>query len=109
MYKRQGWIAIGANGSTNNRGNAGKGIPANAPLAYDAYPNMVVLDQLALYAERLADVTQTDHFDWGFRITNLYGQDYRYTTSHGILSQQLLVKDAQYGYDPVMVLSLIHI
>ena len=64
---------------------------------------MVVLDQLALYAERLADVTQTDHFDWGFRITNLYGQDYRYTTSHGILSQQLLVKNSQYGYDPVMV------
>jgi hypothetical protein len=101
--KWYGWIAIGANGSTNNRGNAGKGIPANAPLAYDAYPNMVVLDQLALYWERLADVTQTDHFDWGFRITNLYGQDYRYTTSHGILSQQLLVKNSQYGYDPVMV------
>ena len=101
--KWYGWIAIGANGSTNNRGNAGKGIAANAPLAYDAYPNMVVLDQLALYTERLADVTQTDHFDWGFRITNLYGQDYRYTTSHGILSQQLLVKNSQYGYDPVMV------
>ena len=101
--KWYGWIAIGANGSTNNRGNANKGIAANAPLAYDAYPNMVVLDQLALYWERLADVTQKDHFDWGFRVTNLYGQDYRYTTSHGILSQQLLLKNSQYGYDPVMV------
>ena len=101
--KWYGWIAVGANGSTNNRGNANKGIPANSPLAYDEYPNMVVLDQLALYAERLADTVQTDHFDWGFRITSLYGQDYRYTTSHGILSQQLLVKNSQYGYDPVMV------
>lgn len=100
--KWYGWAAIGANGSTNNRGNASKGIAANAPSAYDVFPNTVVLDQLALYTERLADTTQTDHFDWGFRITNLYGQDYRYTTSHGILSQQLLVKNAQYGYDPVM-------
>jgi len=33
---------------------------------------------------------------------NLYGQDYRYTTMHGIFSQQLLVKNAQYGYDSVM-------
>ena len=100
--KWYGWASIGANGSTNNRGNAGKGIAANSPSAYDAFPNTVVLDQLALYTERLADTTQTDHFDWGFRVTNLYGQDYRYTTSHGILSQQLLVKNAQYGYDPVM-------
>ena len=100
--KWYGWASIGANGSTNNRGNASKGIAANSPSAYDAFPNTVVLDQFALYTERLADTTQTDHFDWGFRLTNLYGQDYRYTTSHGILSQQLLVKNAQYGYDPVM-------
>jgi len=32
----------------------------------------------------------------------LYGTDYRFTTSHGLLSQQLLVKNAQYGFDPVM-------
>ncbi|MGA2649355.1 MAG: outer membrane beta-barrel protein [Terracidiphilus sp.] len=100
--KWYGWISVGANGSTNNRGNASKGIGANAPSAYDVYPNTVVLDQLALYTERLADTVQKDHFDWGFRLTNLYGQDYRYTTSHGIFSQQLLVKNAQYGYDPVM-------
>ena len=101
--KWYGWAAIGANGSTNNRGNASKGIAANSPSAYDVFPNTIVLDQLALYTERLADTVQTDHFDWGFRLTSLYGQDYRYTTSHGIFSQQLLVKNAQYGYDPVMV------
>jgi hypothetical protein len=100
--KWYGWIAIGANGSTNNRGNASKGIAANFPSAYDEFPNTIVLDQLALYTEKLADTTQTDHFDWGFRLASLYGQDYRFTTSHGILSQQLLVKNAQYGYDPVM-------
>lgn len=100
--KWYGWIAIGANGSTNNRGNAGKGVPANWPLAYDEFPNTVVLDQLAVYTEKLADTVQKDHFDWGFRLTSLYGQDYRYTTAHGMLSQQLLVKNSQYGYDPVM-------
>ena len=100
--KWYGWIAIGGNGSTNNRSNASKGIAANLPSAYDEFSNTIVLDQIALYTERLADTTQTDHFDWGFRIASLYGQDYRFTTSHGILSQQLLVKNAQYGYDPVM-------
>jgi hypothetical protein len=55
--------------------------------------------QVALYTEKLANTVQTDHCDWGFRLSSLYGQDYRYTTSHGILSQQLLVKNAQYGYD----------
>ena len=100
--KWYGWISVGANASTNNRGNSARGVPANAPLAYDEFPNTVVLDQFALYTERLANTVQTDHFDWGFRLTNLYGQDFRYTTSHGMLSQQLLVKNAQYGYDPVM-------
>ncbi|MGO9337570.1 MAG: hypothetical protein ACLPY1_08700 [Terracidiphilus sp.] len=69
--KWYGWAAIGANGSTNNRGNASKGIAANSPSAYDVYPNTIVLDQLALYTERLADTVQTDHFDWGFRLTSL--------------------------------------
>jgi Putative beta-barrel porin-2, OmpL-like. bbp2 len=100
--KWYGWIAVGGNASTNNRGNAQSGVGANAPLAYDVFPNTIVLDQLALYTEKLADTVQRDHFDWGFRLTSLYGQDYRYTTSHGILSQQLLVKNQQYGYDPVM-------
>ncbi len=100
--KWYGWVSIGANGSTNNRSNAGKGIAANFPSAYDEFSNTIVLDQFAVYVERLADTTQRDHFDWGFRVTNLYGQDYRFTTSHGILSQQLLVKNSQYGYDPVM-------
>jgi len=100
--KWYGWVDIGANGSTNNRGNASKGIAANMPSGYDEFPNTIVLDQMALYTEKLADTVQKDHFDWGFRLTNLYGQDYRYTTAKGMLSQQLLLKNSQYGYDPVM-------
>ena len=100
--KWYGYLAVGANGSSNNRGNASKGVPANWPSAYDEFPNTVVLDQFAFYYERIPDEAQQDHFDWGWRVTNLYGQDYRFTTSKGMLSQQLLVKNAQYGFDPVM-------
>jgi hypothetical protein len=100
--KIYGWIEVGANGSTNNKTNAGKGIAANAPAAYDVYSNTIQLDQAALYFERIENTAQKDHFDWGYRATLLYGTDYRFTTSHGLLSQQLLVKNAQYGFDPVM-------
>jgi len=101
-FKIYGYIEVGGNGSTNNKTNASKGIAANAPAAYDVFANTVQLDQAALYFERIEDTAQKDHFDWGFRLTLLYGTDYRFTTSHGILSQQLLVKNAQYGFDPVM-------
>jgi hypothetical protein len=100
--KIYGWFDVGANGSTNNKGNAAKGIPANWPSAYDEYPNTVVLDQAVFYYERIPNTVQTSHFDWGWRLTGMYGQDYRFTTAKGMLSQQLLVKNAQYGFDPVM-------
>src|SRR5271165_1127781 len=100
--KWYGWVEVGANGSTNNRTNVSKGIPANWPSAYDEYSNTVQLDQLALYYERIPNEAQQDHFDWGWRVSGLYGVDYRFTTSKGMLSQQLLVKNAQYGFDPVM-------
>ncbi len=100
--KWYGWVSIGANGSTNNRSNASKGIPANFPSAYDEFSNTIVLDQFAVYYERIPDEAQKDHFDWGWRLTSLYGQDYRFTTTKGLLSQQLLVKNAQYGWDAVM-------
>jgi hypothetical protein len=101
MTKWYGWVSVGANGSTNNKGHV-PNIPANFPSAYDEYPNTIVLDQFAVYYERIPDEAQQDHFDWGWRVTSLYGQDYRFTTSKGMLSQQLLVKGAQYGWDPVM-------
>ena len=102
VNKIYGWIEIGGNGSTNNKTNAGKGIAANAPAAYDVYSNTIQLDQAALYFEKIENTAQTRNFDWGYRLTMLYGTDYRFTTSHGLLSQQLLVKNSQYGFDPVM-------
>ena len=67
-------------------------------------PNSIQLDQAVVYFERLPDTVQTDHVDWGFRLANLYGLDYRYTTAKGVFSQQLLshASGQLYGYDPVM-------
>jgi hypothetical protein len=100
--KIYGWIEIGANGSTNNKSNAGKGIPSNFPSAYDEFANTIQLDQAALYFDRIPNTAQNTHFDWGYRLSLLYGTDYRFTTAKGMLSQQLLVKNNQYGFDPVM-------
>jgi hypothetical protein len=99
-----GWADLGMNISSSNRGPY-----ANAPAAYSAVANAFTLDQATLYIERVPDTVQTDHFDWGFRLTNLYGFDYRYTTAEGYFSQQLLNNPKgngtignKFGYDPVM-------
>jgi hypothetical protein len=49
----------------------------------------VQLDQAAAYVQRVPEV-QDHHFDWGFRVTQLYGVDYRFTTAKGYFSSQLL-------------------
>ena len=95
--KVYGWLNGGFNVSTSNKGDG-----ANSPASYYYSPNRVTADQQVLYIERLPDTVQTDHVDWGFRFAQLYGQDYRYTTAKGILSQQLLARNHQNGYDPVM-------
>ena len=95
--KIYGWFNGGFNVSTSNKGDG-----ANSPAAYYYNPNRIVPDQQVLYIERLPDTVQTDHIDWGFRLAQLWGQDYRYTTSKGVFSQQLLARNHEYGYDPVM-------
>jgi hypothetical protein len=95
-----GWINFGANVSTSNNKKTGK--YDNYPEAYAEVSNAVEPDQEVLYIERQPDTVQTDHFDWGFRLTNLYGIDYRFTTAKGYFSNQLLGKNLEYGYDPVM-------
>ena len=95
--KIYGWFNGGFDVSTSNKGDG-----ANSPAAYYYNPNRIVPDQEVLYFERLPDTVQTQHFDWGFRFAQLWGQDYRYTTSKGIFSQQLLARNHEYGYDPVM-------
>jgi len=94
--KLYGWVNSGFNLSTSDEHYG------NAPAAYYIEPNSIQLDQAAFYIERVPDTVQTDHFDWGFRLTQLYGIDYRFTTAKGYLSQQLLSKNNGYGYDPVM-------
>ena len=94
--KIYGWINAGFNVSTSDKHYG------NAPASYYIQPNSIQLDQAAIYVERVPDTVQKDHFDWGFRLTQLYGSDYRFTTARGYLSQQLLTNNNGYGYDPVM-------
>jgi hypothetical protein len=102
-----GWLNFGGNFSTSKSNALGK--YANFPAAYDEVPNAIEPDQQVLYIERQPNTVQTDHFDWGFRVAGLWGQDYRFTTSKGIFSSQLLGHNhadgtfgRQYGFDPVM-------
>lgn len=100
-----GWLDLGMNVSSSTARPYG-----NSPAAYAEVPNTVQLDQLTLYIERVPDTIQTDHFDWGFRVTGLYGLDYRFTTAQGYFSQQLLNNSKadgsvgnRMGFDPVMM------
>jgi hypothetical protein len=93
-----GWVEGGGNISTSSVKPGG-----NAPVGYDYTPNTVQLDQAVIYIERLADTVQLDHIDWGFRLSAIYGVDYRYTTAYGILSNQLLNQNAVNGVDFPMV------
>jgi hypothetical protein len=90
--KIYGWIEGSFNLSTSH--------DSNLPSAYDIYANRAELDQAVLYIERLPDTVQTDHVDWGFHITGLYGTSYRFTLNKGYFSQQLLEQNRQYGFDP---------
>ena len=92
-----GWLNAGCNVSTSHKSRY-----ANFPEAYSEVADACIPDQQVLYIERQPDTVQTDHFDWGFRVTNLYGLDYRFTTGKGYFSQQLLGKNYEYGYDLVM-------
>jgi hypothetical protein len=97
-----GWINPGVNVSTNGqRGNVNKN--ANFPAAYAYTSNTVQLDQFALFVERIPDTVQQDHVDWGFRVTGIYGENYRYTTALGIASYQLQKHNNYNGYDFPMV------
>jgi len=93
-----GWVNVGANVSSNGARPGG-----NAPIAYAYTPNTVQLDQAVIYFERVPDTVQKDHVDWGFRLSAIYGENYRYTTSYGLASYQLLNHNQVNGYDFPMV------
>jgi hypothetical protein len=89
-----GWLNGGANASTSKQGGY-----SNYPATYAERGNSVQMDQEVLYIERQPDTVQTDHIDWGFRISPIYGLDYRFTTSKGIFSNQLLGENKENGFD----------
>ena len=96
-----GWEDFSWNVSTST--NTGRGANANFPLIYDLRPNRIEQNQFVLYLERLPDEAQTDHIDWGFRISGVYGLDYRFMISRGLFSDQLIKDNHYYGFDMPMV------
>jgi hypothetical protein len=100
-----GWFEGGGNISTSSRRfNFVNGTGGNYPAAYAYQPNTVQLDQIGLYLERTPDEVQVDHVDWGFRLTGLFGTDYKYTFAHDVnpASRQYEKHAYPYGFDPVM-------
>ncbi len=93
-FQLYGWTDIGGNLSTSSTKPGG-----NAPAAYLYTPNTVQLDQAVIYLDRFPDTVQTDHIDWGMRISAIYGENYRYTTAYGLASYQLLKDNKVNGYD----------
>lgn len=98
--KIYGWVDVGGDLSTSKH--------SNAPTSYDLIPNSVFLDQAAIKIDRQPNTVQTDHFDYGFLLTNIFGTDYRYTTAKGYFSNQLLQHNNKYGYDPAEIYGLLY-
>src|SRR3984957_16115887 len=96
-----GWVDPSVNFSTSKN--------PNLPLSYNIVPNRGELDQAMLLIERQPNTVQTDHIDWGCRAEGLYGIDYRFTTGKGYFSQQLLQRNALYGFDPIEMYGLLYI
>jgi hypothetical protein len=90
-----GWVDVGANLSTSAH--------SNVPESYDIVPNAVELDQFVFTITRTPDTMQTNHIDWGFNSSTLYGIDYRWTTAKGWGSDQLLQHNNLYGIDPTVL------
>jgi hypothetical protein len=99
-FRIYGWVDPGIEESTSHY--------SNYPLTYDDVPNRVQMDQAVLRFDKLPDTVQTDHIDWGFRLTGLYGVDYRWTTQQGILSNQLLLRNQTNGFDPVEAYGVVY-
>jgi Putative beta-barrel porin-2, OmpL-like. bbp2 len=97
-FQVYGWVNPGGNLSTSSVTPGG-----SFPAAYAFAPNTGQLDQVVVYFERVPDTVQTDHIDWGFRFSGLWGETYRYTTSYGVASYQLLGHNLYNGFDMPMM------
>ena len=96
-FQIYGWGNAGFNFSSNANDFG------NAPIAYTVTPNTAQLDQVVVYLDRFPDTVQTDHIDWGMRLSFLYGETYRYTNSYGLASWQFNGHNDWYGYDFPMI------
>lgn len=92
-----GWVNVGGNVSTAKTGYGG-----NAPVAYAYSPDIVQLDQAVVYIERVPDTVQKDHIDWGFRVSPIYGENYRYTAAYGWLTNPYIYHNHYEGFDMPM-------
>ena len=99
--KMYGWVNAVFDFSTSNK--------SNIPESYAIVPNKLELDQAVVRIERLPDTVQRDHMDWGFRVTPMYGIDYRWTTAQGWFSGQLLNHNRPYGFDLVEAYGLVYV
>ena len=91
--KIYGWVTTS--------GNFSSAVNSNSPTSYWIKPNSYQLDQFVLRFEREMDTVQTDHIDYGFRSTHMYGEDYRYTQAGGWFGNQYQHNNSLYGYDPI--------
>ena len=96
-----GWECFSWNVSTST--NTSRAPNANFPLIYDLRPNRFDQNQFVLYVERVPNECQKDHIDWGFRVSSVYGLDYRFMISRGLFSDQLLKQNNYYGFDMPMI------
>lgn len=96
-------------------GNPGGGYSSsrnsNLPISYPVVPNRIEMDQAIFRIERIPDTVQTEHCDWGFRSSLLYGIDYRFTTAAGWYpaTKQLLQHNYEYGLDPVELYGMFYV
>ncbi len=103
-----GWVNPGFNLSTAHS-LPGALSGGNNPVTYSYQPNILQLDQIVAIIERLPDEVQKDHWDWGFRLSPLYGETYRYTTAFGFLSKQLQKWNLFAGVDIPMMYGEVYI
>jgi hypothetical protein len=100
-----GWVDPGGNFSSNTLRKPG----GNAPINYAYIPNTLQLDQAVIYFDRFPDTVQKDHIDWGFRISAIYGENYRYTQSYGLGSWQFNGTNQVNGFDMPMIYGELYI
>ena len=77
-----GWINPSFNVSTSRN--------SNFPLSYAVPPTKCIWTKLCYVSNAYLTRCNRNTPDWGFRLTSMYGEDYRFTTAKGWFSSQLL-------------------